>query len=154
MPARIVHVRGESVTYSRSRSKPRRERAHERNSAPTSRVLGHKLAFRTRPTLHHLDMQGSQGTDPLAATGEASFSIAPAVHNPGSVPFRATGEASSLKISSDSKLTTTSVYQFRRVLDRFNDHLITGAAANISVHIVLDLFGRGIRIFIEQGFRQ
>jgi hypothetical protein len=41
----------------------------------TSLVLGHKLAFFTRPTLRHVDVHASSRYRPLAATGEACFSI-------------------------------------------------------------------------------
>jgi hypothetical protein len=50
----------------RARSEPRRERAHERKGPLTCRVLGYKLAFFPRTTLHHLDVQASSRYRPIA----------------------------------------------------------------------------------------
>jgi hypothetical protein len=56
---RLFTVRGKSITHCKPRSKPRSERAQEREGPLTCMAFGYKLAFFPRTTLHHLNMQAS-----------------------------------------------------------------------------------------------
>jgi hypothetical protein len=54
------------MTSCRARSEPRSERAQEREAAMTQWVLGYKLAFLMRGTLHHLNLRASSSYRPIA----------------------------------------------------------------------------------------
>ena len=65
-----THLRGKIITPRKPRSKPRSERAQERKSPLTHKVLAYKVALFSRLHFTTSICRPPQGTGPLPATGE------------------------------------------------------------------------------------